>query len=188
MPLQFGGAFAVFHVQPLGQHAGAGDVASGIVAGAHEPALRCRGRRSGCAGAARWRREGISMIAALITGTLRCKAERRTSRSGNPYVATRIRVQSGEGSASVVCVVAYAAGVQEALLALDVGEAVAIAGVLSARAWIDRDGVALPALDLIADQVLTVHHAKHKREVLRHSERSAASAPAGAAVDDEGPR
>ena len=127
------------------------------------------------------------MIAALITGTLRCKAERRTSRSGNPYVATRIRVQSGEGSASVVCVVAYAAGVQEALLALDIGEAVAIAGVLSARAWTDRDGVALPTLDLIADQVLTVHHAKHKREVLRHSERSEAGAPAGAALADEGP-
>lgn len=106
------------------------------------------------------------MMEALITGKLFGKAEQRTSRGGKAFVTAKVRVPSAD-DAVFIGVVAFADTVQAALLALDDGEAVALAGTLSAKAWTDRDGNARPSPDLIANQLLTVHHAKRKREAMR---------------------
>jgi len=103
------------------------------------------------------------MIEALISGKLHGKPERRMSKSGNPFVTAKVRVPTGD-DAAFVAVVAFADTVQSMLLALDESEAVSLAGTLTADAWTDRDGKARPSLSLVANTVLTVHHAKRKRE------------------------
>lgn len=126
------------------------------------------------------------MIEALIAGKLYGQPERRTSRSGKPFVAAKVRVPSGDDSI-FVGVVTFSDSAQAALLALDDGEAVALAGTLSARTWVDRNGNARPALDLIANQLLTVHHAKRKREAMQRRDRSGPSAPGDDGLDNGGP-
>lgn len=125
------------------------------------------------------------MIEALIAGKLFGKPERRTSRSGKSFVSTKVRVPSGE-DAVFVGVVVFSDSVQTALLALDDGEAVALAGTLSAKARTDREGNARPNLDLIANQLLTVHHAKRKREATQQHRGDAPARPRHAPDDGFG--
>jgi single-stranded DNA-binding protein len=106
------------------------------------------------------------MIEALISGKLYGMAEQRTSRSGNSFATAKVRCPSGD-EAIFVSVIAFSESVQAALLALDDGEAVSLAGTLTAKAWNDREGNARAGADLIANAVLTVHHAKRKREAMR---------------------
>lgn len=129
------------------------------------------------------------MIEALIAGKLHGKPERRTSRSGKPFVSAKVRVPSGE-DAVFISVVAFSDDVQTVLLALDDGEAIALAGTLAAKAWTDRDGNARPSLDLVANQILTVHHAKRKREAMLQQRVDAARprhVPDAGGFDDGGP-
>jgi single-stranded DNA-binding protein len=63
-----------------------------------------------------------------------------------------------------VNVVAFSESAQAALLALGDGDAVALAGTLTPKAWVDREGQARPALDMVAAQVLTAYQVKRKRE------------------------
>lgn len=126
------------------------------------------------------------MIEALNAGKLYGKPERRTSRSGKPFVAAKVRVLGGDDSI-FVGVAAFSESAQAALLALDAGEAVALAGKVSAKAWVDRGGNARPSLHLIVNHVLTVHHAKRKREVMQQRDRSGPSAPADEGLDNGGP-
>jgi hypothetical protein len=68
------------------------------------------------------------------------------------------------------------------LLALDDGDAVALAGTLTPKVWIDRDGNARPALDLVAAQVLTAYGLGKKRTAVRAADEPApdrTTAPAG---------
>lgn len=52
------------------------------------------------------------------------------------------------------------------MLVLDDGNAVSRAGNLTPKAWTDREGIARPALDLVASQVLTAYHVNRKRKAL----------------------
>lgn len=126
------------------------------------------------------------MIEALIVGKLYGKPERRTSRSGKPFITAKVRVPTGDDSI-FVGVAAFSESAQAALLALDDGEAVALAGTLSVKAWTDREGNARPNLNLIANRVLTVHHAKRKRDAVQQSDRSRPSMSGDDDLVDGGP-
>ena len=69
-----------------------------------------------------------------------------------------------DGDAVFVNVVAFSETAGAALLALDAGDAVALAGTLKAGAWVDRDGNARPSLDLVAAQVMTAYGLAKKRK------------------------
>ena len=103
-------------------------------------------------------------IEALILGKLHQRAEQRTSKAGRPFVTAKARAAAGEGEAVFVNVVAFGDTACAALLALEAGDSVALAGTLKAGAWIDREGSARPNLDMVADRVLTVYALKKKRE------------------------
>lgn len=103
------------------------------------------------------------MIEAMIGGKLHGKPERRTAKSGKPYTLAKVRVLAGN-STITGGVVAFAEPVQAALLALDDGEPVALAGSLTIKPWIDREGRPRAGFDLIANAVLTLHHAKRLGE------------------------
>lgn len=111
------------------------------------------------------------MIEGLVSGKLHGKAERRTGKSGKPFVVAKVRAAAGEGETLFVNVVAFSEEASAALLALRDGDAVSLAGSLTPKAWTDREGKVRPALDMIANQVMTAYHAKRKREVVTGDQR-----------------
>ena len=106
------------------------------------------------------------MIDALISGKLMNQPSQRTSKNGNPFTVCRIRVAgagAGESDSLLVNCIAFAEPAQAALLALDVGEAVAMAGSLKVGIWQANDGTHKPSLDLTASAVLTTYAISKKR-------------------------
>jgi single-stranded DNA-binding protein len=121
------------------------------------------------------------MVEALIQGRIAKSPERRISKAGRPFVTAKVRVVAGE-DAVFVGVVAFSEAAQAALQALGEGDSVALAGTLTPRAWIDREGNARPALDMVAHSVLTPYALKHKRKAARGR-----SGPQRDSFDDDGP-
>jgi single-stranded DNA-binding protein len=107
------------------------------------------------------------VIEALIAGKVHGAPEQRTSKSGKPFTVAKVRAAAGDGDMQFINVVVFSESAQAALLALDDGDAVALAGQLTAKAWIDKEGAAKPNLNLVAQQVLTAYHAKRKRDAMQ---------------------
>jgi single-stranded DNA-binding protein len=110
------------------------------------------------------------MIEALVSGKLHGQPAQKIARTGNPYVTARVRAQAGD-SDMFVNVIAFSPAACQALLALSEGDAVALAGTLTPKAWTDKDGTARPALDLVASQVLSAYHVTRKRKALERRPR-----------------
>jgi len=106
------------------------------------------------------------MIDALIGGKLYGQPAQRTGSSGKPFVTARVRVPTEAGDALLVGVIAFAESVREALLALDDGDSVCLAGALTPKVWTDRDGAARPGLDLVAHAITTPYHVSRKRQAV----------------------
>lgn len=106
-------------------------------------------------------------IEALILGKLHQRAEQRTSKAGSPFVTAKARAAAGESESLFVNVIAFSESACAALLALDAGDALALAGTLKPGAWTDRDGNARASLDIVAAQVLTVYGLKKKRDAVQ---------------------
>jgi single-stranded DNA-binding protein len=75
-----------------------------------------------------------------------------------------VRAAAGEGESLFVDVIAFGDDAQKALQALDDGDSVALAGTLTPKVWTDKQGVARPALDMVAHGVLTAYHVRRKRK------------------------
>lgn len=105
------------------------------------------------------------MIEALIAGKLQGPPSEKMAKTGKPFVTAKVRVHAGEADV-FVNVIAFNELACAALLALESGDAVALAGSLTPKAWTDREGVVRPALDLVASQVLTAYHVARKRKAI----------------------
>ncbi|ABM40131.1 hypothetical protein [Polaromonas naphthalenivorans] len=105
------------------------------------------------------------MIEALVSGKLHGQPAQKTGRTGTLFVVAKMRAHAGDSDV-FVNVIAFSQAACEALLALGDSDAVALAGSLVPKAWIDREGTARPALDLVAGQVLTAYHVSRKRKAL----------------------
>lgn len=103
-------------------------------------------------------------IEALILGKLHARPERRTSKAGREFVTCKMRVPVAEGESVFLNGIAFDAAACAALLALDTGDALALAGALRVGAWLDREGNPKPNVDLVASRVLTVYEVKRKRD------------------------
>lgn len=110
------------------------------------------------------------MIDALIGGKLHGKPVERTGASGKPFVTAKVRVPTENGEAIFASVICFDAAPRAALLALDDGDPVALAGALTPKVWTDKEGVAHPALDLLAHVVTTAYHVTRKRQAVRGEE------------------
>ncbi|CAM3606376.1 single-stranded DNA-binding protein [Polaromonas hydrogenivorans] len=105
------------------------------------------------------------MIESLVAGKLHGQPAQKTGRTGTLFVTAKVRAHAGDSDV-FVNVIAFSQAACEALLALGDGDAVALAGSLTPKAWTDREGIARPALDLVASQVLTAYHVTRKRKAL----------------------
>ena len=105
------------------------------------------------------------MIEALVSGKLNGQPARKMSKTGNPFVVAKVRAHAGDSDV-FVNVIAFSPAACEAQLALGEGDAVALAGSLTPKAWTEREEIARPALDLVASQVLTAYQVTRKRKAL----------------------
>ncbi|MBC7917589.1 MAG: single-stranded DNA-binding protein [Rhodoferax sp.] len=103
------------------------------------------------------------MIEGLIAGTLVGLAETRQGKNDTRFALAKVKAVAGDGESLMVNVIAFAAEASAALMALDDGDAVALAGSLTPKVWTDKLGNTRPALDMVATQVLTVYHTNQKR-------------------------
>ncbi len=102
------------------------------------------------------------MIEGLISGTIVGLAESRQGKNETSFVLAKVKASAGDGDSLMVNVIAFAAEACAALMALDDGDAVALAGALTPKVWNDKQGNTRPALDMVATQVLTAYHALQK--------------------------
>ena len=73
----------------------------------------------------------------------------------------------GDGERLFVHVIAFETYTVTALLALDAGDSIALAGSITPKVWTDREGQPRPALDMVAHQVLTTYHVTRKRRTVQ---------------------
>ena len=106
------------------------------------------------------------MIEGLIAGHLVGLAETRQGKNDSTFALAKVKATAGDGESLIVNVIAFAAEASAALMALDDGDAVALAGALTPKVWTDKQGNTRPALDMVATQVLTAYHAARKQQVL----------------------
>lgn len=107
------------------------------------------------------------MIDGLVSGKLYGTATERTGQSGRPFVVAKVRAATGEGESLFVNVIAFDDKAKAALLALDDGDSVALAGTLTPKVWTDKQGDARPALDMVTHAVLTAYHVRRKRKAVQ---------------------
>lgn len=116
------------------------------------------------------------MIDALILGKLYGSAKQGKSKNDSPYTTAKVRASSGADTL-FVNVIAFADDVRQPLLALSDGDSVALTGSLTPKVWVDREGTARPALDMVATQVMTLYRLKKKREAVASTLPEAAEMP-----------
>ncbi|CAM2180410.1 Single-stranded DNA-binding protein [Paraburkholderia sacchari] len=112
------------------------------------------------------------MIDGLIGGKLYGKATERVGASGKAFVVAKVRAVVGDGDTVFISVIVFDDKAKAALVALDDGDSVALAGTLTPKVWTDRSGDAKPALDMVAHAVLSAYHVKRKRQAMQGGEAS----------------
>jgi single-stranded DNA-binding protein len=96
------------------------------------------------------------MIEGLIAGHLVGTAETRQGKNASHFVLAKVKAVAGDGESLIVNVIAFHLDAGDALLALQDGDALSLAGALTPKVWTDKAGNARPALDMVASKVLTV--------------------------------
>ena len=109
----------------------------------------------------------LKMIDGLVSGKLYGCAQSRTGQSGTVFVTAKVRASGGDGESMFVNVIAFADDAKAALLALDDGDSVELAGTLTPKVWEDKNGATRPALDMVAHAVLTAYHVARKRKAVQ---------------------
>ncbi|MGP1684407.1 MAG: single-stranded DNA-binding protein [Giesbergeria sp.] len=109
------------------------------------------------------------MIDGLIAGKLYGQAAERMDKSGKPFVVAKVRAAAGDGEGLFVNVIAFDDAPCTALMALDDGDSVALAGSLTPKVWTDKQGNTRPSLDMVAVQVLTAYHVTRKRRAVENT-------------------
>ncbi|WP_343654537.1 single-stranded DNA-binding protein [Paraburkholderia caribensis] len=105
-------------------------------------------------------------IDALVAGKLWKTPEERRSAGGKTFVTANVRAADGDGEALFVSVVAFSDSVKAALLVLEDGDSLALAGTLKIGTYEGRGGSVKPSVSMVAQQVLTAYHVARKRKAV----------------------
>jgi single-stranded DNA-binding protein len=96
------------------------------------------------------------MIEGLVAGHIWGEPEKRIGKNNSIFVVAKVRAQGSQPELVIVNVIAFDPVACKALLALRDGDAVSLAGSLSPKVWMDKQGVSRAALDMIAGRVLAL--------------------------------
>lgn len=102
------------------------------------------------------------MIDVLIAGKLHKKPQQHTAKNGKPFATATIRAATGDGGSLFVNCIAF--DDVSALLALDAGDSISVAGSATPKAWIDDKGNARPSMDMVAHAVISAYSVQRKRQ------------------------
>ncbi|MFZ6691988.1 single-stranded DNA-binding protein [Undibacterium sp. SXout20W] len=97
------------------------------------------------------------MIDALISGRIYGRADERSGQGGSLYVTCKVKAMTDEGDTLICNVIAFNDKARSTLLDLEDGESISLSGALTPKVWIDKQGKARPAIDLIAHVVMSTH-------------------------------
>lgn len=97
------------------------------------------------------------MIDALIAGRMYGSADERSGQGGTAYVTCKVKAATEDGDTIMCNVIAFNDAVRSALLTLGDGDSVALSGALTPKVWVDKQGKARPAIDLVAHALLSAH-------------------------------
>lgn len=117
-----------------------------------------------------------------MAGKLWKTPEQRRSNAGMTYVTANVRTADGDGESLFVNVVAFGDCAKAALLALEEGDSVSLAGSLKIGTYDARDGSVKPSVSMVASKVLTAYCVARKRKAVAE-----ASAPVGEVGASRGP-
>lgn len=113
----------------------------------------------------------------LISGRLVKPAQERTGTNGKPFALAQITVAT-EGEESLLASgIAFNRAAVDALLALDKGDAVAVAGKAKLSSWTGSDGTQKHGLNVTIEHVLTTYHVRRKRNAVHSDDEEGARAP-----------
>lgn len=122
------------------------------------------------------------MIDGLLSGKLYGKPEERTSKTGKPFATARMRVPTKDGDSIFASCIAFDTSACRALLALADGDALTVAGTLTLKGYLDKEGQPRPGVDVVAHHVLTAYHVQRKRDAMKSHQSHEADA-----LDDGAP-
>jgi single-stranded DNA-binding protein len=103
------------------------------------------------------------MIDVLIQGRLAADPERREAKNGKGYATARLSVTDREGGEHLVLATAFDEQAVAALLALERGDAVAVAGELSVQVWTPEGREPRPSLRVLVHRVLSAYAVQRTR-------------------------
>jgi single-stranded DNA-binding protein len=104
------------------------------------------------------------MIDALVNGRIHSKPQKRISKNGSDFVTCKLVTAARDGEHFFVNVIGFDASVCSALLALDAGDAVSIAGEATPTAWIDQEGQPRGGLSVVAKLTMSAYQISKKRK------------------------
>lgn len=102
----------------------------------------------------------------LAQGRIVKPPEQRTASNGRAYALAQIAVAMEEGDV-LASVIAFRPEAVAALLALDKGDAVAVAGRAKVGVWQPREGEPRASLSITADAVLSAYAIRRKRAAVQ---------------------
>ena len=107
------------------------------------------------------------MIDALVSGRIHKQPQSRVASNGKRFCTAVLRASTRDGNGIYVRVIAFSQTACDALLALDEGDSVALAGELTPKIYTPRDGSEPRAsIDLVAHRVLSEYHVTRKRKAM----------------------
>lgn len=109
----------------------------------------------------------------LAQGRLVKPAQSRTGGGGREFATAQIAVATDADDSALLSLIAFRRDVVGALLALAVGDAVAVAGRAKLTAWADKStGEPRAGLSVVVDQLLTAYHVDRRRKAAQGDDRA----------------
>lgn len=106
------------------------------------------------------------MIDGLIGGKIYGKPASRAGQSGKTFWTCKVRTPTTGSESLFVNVITFQESVGTALLALEEGDSVSLAGALTPKVWTPPGGEPRPVLDMVAHAVTTPYHVNRKRQAV----------------------
>lgn len=104
------------------------------------------------------------MFDGLISGKLFANPQTKTAKTGSGFVTARILVSTKDGNGLFASVICFNKEACKALAALSKGDSVAVAGEVTAKAYLAKDGEPATSLDVLAHSVTTLYQIRKKRQ------------------------
>lgn len=97
------------------------------------------------------------MINGFVMGTLFGTAEMRKGKNASNYAVAKVKAPYAGGDTIIVNVISFDVDTCKGLMALKDGGALAMSGSITPKVWSDKQGNTRPALDMVANKLLSAY-------------------------------